>query len=256
MGFDEIDYAEHDTLLYDLAGQVLARLRAYLPDDEAVFSVVDRFGRYLADFVFAQMKDHMWRTKTTYKITVGSAFSELKPQHYNGAGQDAVRDFRAPVERPSEIKRFVFSGFKKCCYHLAKFDSDQGERSMAILLEDEPTVEKWMKPGPGQFKLEDADGHPYQPDFVVETKTEKLILEPKRRDEINAPAVKRKAEAAMLWCHRANVVYATLPGEKPWRYVLIPHDEIKPSATLAGLLAAHTRVPDIDLLSRFEMTAA
>lgn len=256
IAFDEIDYAEHATLLFDLAGQVIARLRAYLPDDDAVFSVVERFGRYLAEFVFTQMKQHMWRTRTTYRITVGSAFSELKPQNYNGAGQDAVRDFRLPLERPSEIKRFVFSGFKKCCYHLAKFDSDQGERRMAVLLEDEPTVEKWMKPGPGQFRLEDADGHAYQPDFVVETKTEKLIIEPKRRDEINDPAVLRKAEAAMLWCHRANEHYAKRDGEKPWRYLLVPHDEITPSATLAGLLAAHTKVPDMDLLSRFEMTAA
>lgn len=251
----EIDYAAHSALLYDLAGQVTAHLGSYLPDEDAVFSVVERFGRHLAEFIFTQMKEHMWRTKTTYRISVGSAFNELKPQHYNGAGDDAVRDFRTPLDRPSEIKRFVFSGFKKCCYHLAKFDSDQGERRMAIMLEDEPSVLKWMKPGPGQFRLEDTDGNPYQPDFVVETSTEKLIIEPKQRDKINDPDVRRKSETAMLWCHRANEHYANVDGEKPWRYVLVPHDEIKASATLAGLLSAFTKAPDMDLLSRFEVTA-
>lgn len=252
----EVDYAAHSDLLYDLAGQVTAHLGSYLPGEDAVFSVVERFGRHLGEFIFTQMKEHMWRTKTTYRISVGSAFNELMPQHYNGAGDDAVRDFRMPLDRPSEIKRFVFSGFKKCCYHLAKFDSDQGERRMAIMLEDEPSVLKWMKPGPGQFRLEDLDGNPYQPDFVVETTTEKLIIEPKQRDKINDPDVRRKSETAMLWCHRANEHYAKVDGEKPWRYVLVPHDEIKASATLAGLLAAFTKVPDMDLLSRFEVTAA
>ena len=250
----EIDYAAHAALLYNLAGQVVGRLRSYLPDEDAVFSVAERFGRWLAEFVFTQMKQHMWRTGTTYKISVGSAFSELKPQHYNGAGQDVERNFRQPLERPSEIKRFVFSGFLKCCYHLAKFDSDQGERRMAIMLEDEPSVLKWMKPGPGQFRLEDADGNPYQPDFVVETTTEKLIIEPKQRDRINEPEVRRKAETAMLWCHRANEHYAKVHGEKPWRYVLVPHDEIRAGATLSGLQAAFTLAPDVELLSRYEVS--
>jgi type III restriction enzyme len=250
----EIDYAAHSTLLYNLAEQVTTHLRSYLPDEDAVFSVVERFGRWLAEFVFTQMKQHMRRTKTTYKISVGSDFADLKAQHYNGAGHDVIRNFRQPLERPSEIKRFVFSGFTKCCYHLTKFDSDQGERRMAIMLEDEPTVLKWMKPGPGQFRLEDADGNPYQPDFVVETTTEKLIIEPKQKDRINDPEVRRKAETAMLWCDRANEHYAKVHGEKSWRYVLVPHDEITASATLAGLLAAFTKVPDMDLLSRYEVS--
>jgi type III restriction enzyme len=127
---------------------------------------------------------------------------------------------------------------------------------MAVLLERDPTVDLWMKPGPNQFKIYDADGHSYQPDFVVETKTEKLVLETKRRDEITDPEVERKAAAAKLWCHIATDHHAKALGEKPWRYALIPHDAVQPNATLTGLLAAHTQVADMELRSRFELETA
>jgi type III restriction enzyme len=122
-----------------------------------------------------------------------------------------VRDFRQAPERLSEIKRFVFKGFKKGCYPFAKFDSDP-ERRLAVLLDDEPSVQKWMKPAPNQFRIEDADGRPYQPDFVVETETERLILEPKRRDLVNDPDVVRKTRAAVLWCHIATEHHAKKVG--------------------------------------------
>lgn len=38
-----------------------------------------------------------------------------------------------------------------------------------------------MKPGPGQYKIYDAGGEAYQPDFVVETAGEKLIIETSAR---------------------------------------------------------------------------
>lgn len=251
--FDEIDYETHAALIYDLAGQVVARLKSYLPTEDAVVSVLERFGSWLADFIFKQMKEpqNMWRTQTTYRVTLDAAFSPLKPQHYDAAGKDLYRHFRQAPERASEIKRFVFHGFKRACYPLAKFDSDQGERTMAVLLEDDASVEKWMRPGPGQFRIEDADGNPYHPDFVVETATEKLIVEPKQRSALANADVLRKADAAVLWCHIAN---EALPaGEKPWRYVLVPHDAINAGATLSGLLAQYGRTPSLDLMSRYQL---
>jgi type III restriction enzyme len=199
------------------------------------------------------MREHMRRTQTSYRVTVNAAFSMLKPQAYDGSGKDAVRDFRQSLERPSEIKRFVFKGFKKGCYPFAKFDSDP-ERKLAVLVDDEKTVLNWMKPAPHQFRIEDADGHPYQPDFVVETETERLILEPKRRDLVKDPDVLRKARSAVLWCHIATEHHAKKMGDKPWRYVLIPDDQIQASATLDGLLRTHTIAPDADVLARFEIS--
>jgi type III restriction enzyme len=253
--FDEVDYDAHAEMLYDLSGQVLTRLRTYLPNDDDVRNVLQSRGKEMAEAIFTQMTKHRWRTQTKYRAILHAPFTPLKPQAFDGSGANAIRDFRKAPERLSDIKRFIFAGFAKGCYPQAKFDSDT-ERQMAVLLERDPTVDLWMKPGLNQFKIYDSDGHSYQPDFVVETKTEKLVLETKRRDEIMDPEVQRKAAAAKLWCHIATDHHAKPLGEKPWRYALIPHDVVQPNATLAGLLAAHTQVADMELRSRFELETA
>lgn len=250
--FDEIDYDAHAELLYDLAGQVVAHLRSYLKDDEEVRNVLVGRSKEMAKAMLAQMQQHMWRTQTTYKITLNAPFDELKPQAFDGSGKDAIRDFRKPPEQLNQIKRFIFTGFKRGCYPQAKFDSDT-ERKMAVLLEQDASVQLWMKPGPNQFKIYDHDGHPYQPDFVVETKTEKVIVETKRASDMDDLDVRRKADAASLWCFIATEHHSKQHGDKPWRYALVPDTAVQPNATLDGLLAAYTRAPDTDLRSRYEL---
>ncbi|MCO5128085.1 MAG: hypothetical protein M9957_12735, partial [Rhodobacteraceae bacterium] len=126
---------------------------------------------------------------------------------------------------------------------------------LAVVLEKEPTVRLWMKPGPNQFKIFDANGAPYQPDFVVETDTAKLIIEVKRLSEMKAPEVLRKADAASLWCHVATKACAA-HGEKPWTYLLVPETDVQENFTVAGLIAKHTRAPDGDLLARYQIDEA
>ena len=75
----------------------------------------------------------------------------------------------------------------------------------------------------------------YEPDFVVETATEKLLCEPKAASEMEDPEVQDKARAAVLWCQRASD-HERQHGGKPWRYLLIPHDAVDASRTLAGLV--------------------
>ncbi len=252
--FDEIDYDAHAALLYDLAGQVVAHLRSYLSSEEDVRNVLQGRGKALADAVFAQMRQHMWRTTTTYRVTLNAAFGELKPQAFDGAGKDAVRDFKNAPERLNEIKRFIFTGFgPRACYAQAKFDSDT-ERKMAVLLERDPTVELWMKPGPKQFKIFDRDGNSYQPDFVAETIDEMLIIETKRRSDMNDYDVRRKADAASLWCLIATEHHAKKHGGKPWRYVLIPDDQVQNNSTIGGLLSEFSVRPSLDVLSAFDLT--
>lgn len=249
----EIDYDAHAAILYDLAGQVVAHFRAKHSDDEQVRSILQSHARQIAEALVAQMKRHMWREQTNYRVTRVSAFEQLKPQTFDGSGTDAMRDYRSPPERLSDMKRFIFVGFEKSCYNMAKFDSDP-ERRMAVILEQDSSVQLWMKPGPNQFRIYDEDNAAYQPDFVVETMTDKLIIETKRASEMADPVVIKKADAASLWCYIANRAGAKDTNSKPWSYLLVPEHAVLSNATVKGLMAAHTYTIRTDLISRYSLS--
>lgn len=252
MNFPEVDYDAHAAILYDLASQVVAHFRAKYPEEEKLRAVMLGHARAMADAIFAQMKQNMWRGQTSYRVTVTAAFDQLRPQTFDGSGAGVMRDYRNAPAQLSQIRRFIFTGFKKGCYQMAKFDSDT-ERKMAVILEQDPQVRLWMKPGPNQFKIFDSDGNSYQPDFVVETETEKLIIETKRASDMADPVVLRKAEAAALWTFVATKAQAEQSGEKPWSYLLVPETAVLENATVDGLASAHVRSADADLCARFEL---
>jgi len=247
--YPEIDYDAHAEILYDLAGQAVSHTRVRFPGDEdQAHSVVRGHAKTMSESIFSQIKQNMWREQTNYRVSLSSAFAELRPQTFDAAGTGFIRDFRTPPDQKQDIRKYVFTGFARGCYQYAKFDSDP-ERKLAVVLEKEPSVRLWMKPGPNQFKIFDANGAPYQPDFVVETDAAKLIIEVKRLSEMKAPEVLRKADAASLWCHVATKACVE-NGEKPWSYLLVPETDVQENFTVSGLIAKHTRAPDADLLSR------
>ncbi len=139
----------------------------------------------------------------------------------------------------SDTRKQVFGGFKKCSYSLQKFESDP-ERRFAVLIESEPSVQKWIKPGKGQFQVEYRSGDNYEPDFVVETADRMLICEVKAQNEASDPVVLAKAQAAVNWCKAASE-HATQDHRKPWSYLLITDDRLIGAATLAGLTASCAR---------------
>ncbi len=239
---DEIDYEAHAELLYKLSGQVVARLRGHLPDDTAVENVLIYHRRALAAFIWAQMAARRWETPTGYQGRVTRGFTMLRPLAFTLPPGAVPRDFRQPLPAGTNIRQVVFAGFTKCCYDLQQFQSAEGEQRLAILLEDDIDVVRWLKPGPGQFQIEWKNGRSYEPDFVVETKTEKLILEPKRATDIAEPDVQAKAQAAARWCEHATE-HALAHASKPWRYALIPHDAIVGGGTAVGLANAYAIRP-------------
>jgi type III restriction enzyme len=207
----------------------------------------------MATAIFAEMKKNMWRGQTKYRVTVDAAFQDLRPQNFEDVGSKYASDFRKAPEKLNEIKKYIFSGFKKSCYHLAKFDSDS-ERLMSELLERDASVKLWMKPGPNQFKLYSSDGLPYQPDFVAESNDRLLIIETKRADQMKEASVLQKAELAALWAHIATVCHSQKVGGKPWTYLLVPHTAVAPNTTLSGLIASFTCQADAELLTRYELS--
>ncbi|WP_449371094.1 DEAD/DEAH box helicase family protein [Thiomonas sp.] len=232
--FDDVDYFTHADLLYDLAGQMVQHLRGYLSEIDAI-SVLDRDRRLIAREIHAQMMAHFWEDATEYEVQVSRGFTELKPCNYTATAGQTAHHFRETVPDPGRIKQMLFGGFARCLYPLVRFDSDT-ERRFAILLERDAT--KWLKPAKGQFqiyyKLGTAQPE-YIPDFVAETDAAILIVETKARADIDTQEVQAKAAAAMRWCKHASD-HAANVGTKPWKYLLVPHDEVNESKRLVDYL--------------------
>ena len=229
--FDDIDYFTHADLLYELAGQMVRHLRGYLSEDAAV-SVLDRDRRLIAREIHSQMMAHFWEEATGYTVQVSRGFTGLRPCTYTTAAQQPVRHFRETVTDPSRINQMLFGGFARCLYPLQKFQSDT-ERRFAVILERD--TRKWLKPAKGQFQIDyklGTEQPEYVPDFVAETDTAILMVETKKRADIDTQEVQAKAAAAVRWCQHASD-YAATVGTKPWKYLLIPHDEINESKRLS-----------------------
>jgi type III restriction enzyme len=239
---NEIDYDAHADLLYKLAGEIVQRVHSYLVSDAETENVLLSHGGELAEFVYAQMMEHYRETplgEEDYEVRVTHGFTRLKPQHFTVPSGRGVRSFKQAIAPLSETKRHIFGGFERCCYPIQRFESDP-ERRFAVLIDGEPTVEKWMKPGKAQFQIEHHSQEAYEPDFVVETKTNMLICEVKARAELDDPTVQAKATAAVKWCQAATG-HARADGGKSWHYLLIPDDQILANATLDGLAARSSR---------------
>lgn len=232
--FDDIDYFTHADLLYDLAGQMVQHLRSYLSEEEAV-NVLDRDRRLIAREIHAQMMAHFWEEATEYEVQVSRGFTELKPCNYTATAGQAPHHFRETVEDVGRIKSMLFGGFTKCLYPLQKFDSDT-ERRFAVILERDAL--KWFKPAKGQFQIYyklGTEQPEYVPDFVLEMDEFILLAETKKRDDLKTDEVLAKAAAAVRWCKHASD-HAKNVGGKPWKYILVPHDEIAESKRLTDFL--------------------
>lgn len=231
--FDDISYDGTADLLYDLAGQVVAKLRSYLADGD-VSKVLRYHRRHIARLVHAQMQEHYWEEVAGYDVEVRKGFTELKPSAYTASTTDPVRDFRQSPADKTNMARYLFGGFQRCLYPVQKFHSDT-ERKLAVILDREAL--KWFRPAKGQFQIYyrlGAEQREYQPDFVAETDDIIYMLEPKARGEMDDPEVLAKRDAATTWCRHASD-HAAATGGKPWRYVLIPHDAIAENMTITGL---------------------
>ena len=174
-------------------------------------------------------------------MRISKGFTELKQSAYTASKEKPVTNFRQPPADKSNMSKYLFGGFSKCLYPVQKFDSDS-ERKLSIILDRD--AQKWFKPALGQFQIyykHGAEHSEYQPDFVAETEAAIYMMEPKARKELDDPVVLAKKDAAVEWCKNASDHTATYGG-KPWKYLLIPHDEISENMDAEGLA------------SRFEVT--
>ena len=238
--FNDIHYDEHADLLYALATQVVRHLQNYLKDDEEVVNVLQYHQQVLVNLVHTQMQEHYVETATDYVAHVTKGFRTLKPLSCMALADESVRNFRdtIPDGEKNRIKSMIFGGFERCLYPEQKFDSDS-ERRFAVILENDEEVLKWFKPAKGDIHISYNRDQNYEPDFIVEAKDCNYLCEPKRSTEVDDDIVQAKAKAAVEWCKHATD-HATKNEGKPWKYLLIPHDQITEQMTLSGLAARCT----------------
>lgn len=189
--------------------------------------------------ILDQMRQHYRETSADYRAKVIRSFRTLQPFLLSAASNARVRDLKTAAIPLSETRRHLFTGSRKSPYALHRFDSDPERRFAAMIDSDfERSVIHWLKPSPGQFSIEYHSGKSYKPDFVVETDTEKLIVEVKSVAEMDDPIVRDKARAASEWVKHANGLAQEGTG-RPWAYLLVPESALTESATMAGLRSSY-----------------
>lgn len=227
---NDIDYDAHSALLYKLAGQLVRHLQSYLSSEDDVRNVLQYNQSELVRLVHTQMNQHYIEKATEYQVSVPKGFQRLSSSSAEVELGKSARDFRQPVEEKLLIRGMVFGGFRKCLYPEQKFDSDP-ERRFATILEDDVDVLKWLKPPKDLLMIQYAEEDNYNPDFIVETHGGRYLCEIKRATDMETANVLKKAKAAIQWCERASTV-----SDRPWKYVLLPHDVIQINRTFASLM--------------------
>jgi type III restriction enzyme len=239
--FDDVSYDEHADLLYKLAGQIVKHLQSYLTNEDDLRNVLQYHQTQLVNIIHLQMHEHYEEKAADYEAHVTKGFTTLRPSSYSISVGEEPRDFRTPVEDKLMIRGMLFAGFTKCLYPTERFHSDT-ERRFATLLENDPDVVKWFKPDKEAIRIYykgEGGDVPYEPDFIVETKSLKLICETKAAKDINTAEVQEEAKAAVNWCEYATTHEKQLGG-KAWAYLLIPHDAVNEAQTIQGLAARFT----------------
>jgi type III restriction enzyme len=214
-----------------LCAQLINHIKGYLKNDEDVRNVVLYNQRQLANFIYGEMQKNRNDSVSDFEVKITKGFTTLKEIAFTADANTKPTNYRETKFDKSKIGQIIFNGFSKCLYTTVKFDSDT-ERRFSVILEQESI--KWFKPAQGQFQIYYQNGtesSEYVPDFVAETKDSIFMIETKVKNQINVEEVKAKKKAAQVWCGHASDHNAKNSG-KPWKYLLIPHEEVKDNMTL------------------------
>ncbi|NLW36380.1 MAG: type III restriction endonuclease subunit R, partial [Syntrophorhabdus aromaticivorans] len=165
-------------------------------------------------------------------------FTRIEEHNLSKYTKDSIRHYTETIVPTSAIPSKVFSGFRKACHSLYKFDS-KTEKDFSIILEQDGSVLKWLRPAQKQFKIYwKHNSRQYHPDFVVETVNAIYMIETKKEGDIETPDVQDKSRAALVYCRSASE-FTTSNGGKPWKYLLIPHNAVMTNMSFENLARQH-----------------
>lgn len=238
----DYDDTNQTSLLLKLTKQAVDHHRSFVSDNNALKMMVENNFRLIAKEIYDQILTHKEFKSENY---LESGIREAKPylEQYNIS---RTLDEK-PVTLESQLDRFsrdkIYTGFKKACHSMYKFDSSD-EARMAYLLDMESSVEDWLRPAPNQFEglyWRDEVGnsqHRYEPDFVVELKDEIVMVEVKPGIEVKNIDVQEKKKTADKYCELVSKNRGKYGIVKDWRYKIVSTESITLSATIQSLLRA------------------
>lgn len=224
----EIDYEKCSDLLFKLITQLCDHYEAQ-HGDNGVRNIVMMYKRDIANKLYAQMLRHFYcKNGFLQEEVVGTRDYNLE-QSYNF--KEKVGLYESFTE---DIRSVLFTGIKKGVFSTAKFDSKDGELTLARVLENDPDVINWLRPHPQEFNITYNHGHSYEPDFVVETEDIIYLVEVKGEDKLHDPDVIAKKERGIQYCEVASR-WGKANGYKEWRYLFIPAGQILSNSSFAQL---------------------
>lgn len=230
----ELSYDDADFII-DVADQYLAQIEG---DEEDKRKIVRRYATLIVSDIRAQIFEHVER-KTQDIHTVQKDLILFRRFVKNIRKDGRVR-FDRPFTDKANIRKYLFTGYKKGYYTENGFDSDT-ERLFSIILEEDPEVIRWIKPPLNQLGLFWQAGQQYNPDFLVETATHKYMVEVKAANEVTAQDVIAKAREGIRWCRFASTAD---PDHKPWVYRLITDENIHPGNTCRYTLGTAVEITE------------
>ena len=231
---------------YDDANLILDVVEQYLRlidgDEETKKRIIRRYATVIVEDlrqqIYASKEEH---TEFIYNVQqdliVFGSFAKTKLKHVDGK-----LGYKKEVADKKNIKNYLFEGYRKSYYPVNSFDSDD-ERRFAVVLEEDDDVVRFIKPPLNQLGLFYRAGKQYNPDFLVETKDCKYMVEVKAANQVNNEDVQEKARAGVKWCECASKVDA---DDKKWKYRLVSGEDIIIGNTLKYILGLAVEVKNID----------
>ena len=229
----EIDYERCSDLLFKLITQACDHYKnAY--GINGMQNIVMMYRRDIANKIYDQMMKHFYCENGLLQEEVIDIKCSNLPQKLNCRQRVGLYDdFKENYE--GHIKSVLFTGIKKGVYPEAKFDSYEGELTLARVLDRDNDVLKWLRPAPNEFNITYNRGKRYEPDFVAETADCCYLVEVKGEDKLTDPDVLAKKKRGTQYCEVATR-WCKANGYKPWKYLFIPSKQVLPNSSFAQLV--------------------
>lgn len=223
--YSDIDYDDNADLLYKLATQAYNNIEENIDKKENISQAIFQFKSAIADKIYLQMKANFTLSSLEYIAPKVYPFTKIEQWNFSVLVNAGYKDYRDVVTPTLMVPKYVFRGFEKACHFEYKFDS-KTEQDLAFVLENDNKVIKWLRPASNQFRIYwDNNSKRYEPDFIVETEDTIYMVEPKSSANILDADVIAKKDAALKYCKYATEFTSQNNG-KPWKYLLVPHNEI------------------------------